>query len=138
MATRNNRTQSTDTAVTQPSPGKEGRSSSPSLNRVSLIGRVATEPRLRYTPNGIAVTSFRLATNGTEAVQFHTIIAWRGLADIAAQYLSKGRLVYVGGRLKGRTWQAEDGSSRYALEIVAEEIKFLTAKPAGVAPAAAA
>ena len=138
MATRNNRTQSTDTVVTQSSPGKEGWNSSPSLNRVSLIGRVATEPRLRYTPNGIPVTSFRLATNGTEAVQFHTIIAWREVADIAAQYLSKGRLVYVGGRLKGRTWQAEDGSPRYALEIVAEEIKFLTSKPAGIAPAAAA
>jgi single-strand DNA-binding protein len=138
MATKTNRTKSAETAVTESSPRKEVRRRGPSLNRVSLIGRVATEPQLRYTPNGIAVTSFRLATNGTEAVQFHTIIAWRGLAEIAAEYVSKGRLVYAGGRLKGRTWQTPDGTSRYALEIVADEIQFLTPKPAWLVPAAAA
>jgi single-strand DNA-binding protein len=138
MATKSKPSVAAGMATQDNAAQAERRQHGPSLNRVSLIGRVATEPRLRYTPNGIAVTSFRLATNGTEAVQFHTIIAWRGLADIAAQYLSKGRLVYVGGRLKGRTWQTQDGSPRYALEIVAEEIKFLTAKPAGIVPAAAA
>jgi len=137
MATKSNRTKSTETAVTESSPRQEVRHRGPSLNRVSLIGHVATEPQLRYTPNGTAVTSFRLATNGTEAVQFHTVIAWRGLAEIAAQYVSKGRLVYVGGRLQGRTWQTPEGVSRYALEIVAEEIKFLTPKPLA-APAVAA
>jgi single-strand DNA-binding protein len=84
------------------------------------------------------VTSFRLATNGTEAVQFHTIIAWRGLAEIAAEHLSKGRLVRVSGRLTSRSWTAQDGAGRWALEIIAEDVQFLTPKPAAAAPAAEA
>jgi single-strand DNA-binding protein len=84
------------------------------------------------------VTRFRIANSGTDEVQFHTIVAWRRLAEIAAEHLSKGRLVYVGGRLSSRQWTAEDGVSRYVLEIVADEIQFLSPKPAGRALAAAA
>lgn len=138
MATKTTRTDSTETPVTEATPNNGARRRGPSLNQVSLIGRVATDPVLRYTPNGIAVTSFRLANNGSYDVQFRTIVAWRGLAEIAAQYLSKGRLVYIGGRLQGRSWTAQDGTGRYALEIVANEIQFLTAKAAGSPPAAAA
>ena len=81
--------------------------------------------------------NFRIANNGTDAVQFHNVIAWRGLAEIAAEHLSKGRLVYLAGRLHSRTWTALDGTSRYALEIIADNIQFLTPKPYA-APASAA
>lgn len=118
---------------TAPAPRRRG----PSLNRVTLIGRLTADPQLRFTPNGIAVTSFRLANNGTDEVQFHNIVAWRGLAEIAAEHLSKGRLVYVGGRLHSRSWTTADGTPRYVLEIIADDIQFLTPKPAA-APAAAA
>jgi len=95
------------------------------------IGRVATDPVLRYSPKGVAVTKFRLANNGTYEVQFHTIVAWRGLAEIAAKYLSKGRLVYISGRLSSRSWTGQDGAKRWAPEIIAEDIQFLSAKAAG-------
>ena len=113
------------TPDTAPAPRRRG----PSLNRVSLIGRLTKDPQLRYTPNGTAVASFRIVNNGTDELQFHNIIAWRGLAQIAAEHLSKGRLVYVGGRLHSRTRTGKDGVSRWELEIIADEIQFLTPKP---------
>ena len=73
MATKTTRTDTTETSVTEATAEKGARRRGPSLNRVSLIGRVATDPVLRYTPNGVAVTNFRLANNGTYAVQFHRI-----------------------------------------------------------------
>ena len=117
-----------------PAPRRRG----PSLNRVSLIGRLTADPKLRHTSNGTAVTSFRIANNGTDGVQFHNIVAWRGLAQIAAEHLSKGRLVYLSGRLHNRTWTAVDGTPRYALEILADNIQFLTPKPATTRSAVAA
>jgi single-strand DNA-binding protein len=123
----------TATPDTAPAPRRRG----PSLNRVSLIGRLTADPKLRYTSNGTAVVNFRIANNGTDAVQFHNVIARRGLAEIAAEHLSKGRLVYLAGRLHSRTWTALDGTSRYALEIIADNIQFLTPKPYA-APASAA
>jgi single-stranded DNA-binding protein len=95
MATKTTRTDTTETSVTEAAPDKAAKRRGPTLNRVSMIGRIATEPVLRYTSNGVAVSNFRLANNGTYEVQFHRIVAWRGLAEIAARYLSKGRLVYV-------------------------------------------
>jgi single-strand DNA-binding protein len=94
-------------------------------------------PQLRYTPNGTAVASFRIVNNATDELQFHNIIAWRGVAEIAAEHLSKGRLVYVGGRLHSRSWTGRNGVSCWELEIIADEILFLTPKP-HAAPAAAA
>lgn len=138
MATKTTRADTTATPVTEATPEKGARRRGPSLNRVSLIGRIATDPVLRHTPNGIAVTNFRLANNGTYEVQFHRIAAWRGLAEIAAKYLSKGRLVYVSGRLSSRTWTGRDGAQRWELEIIAEDIQFLSAKAAGYPPAAVA
>jgi single-strand DNA-binding protein len=70
--------------------------------------------------------------------RLHIIVVWRKLAEITAQFLTKGRLVYIGGSFKSRTWTASDGTSRYAQEIVADDIQFLSAKPAGVAPQASA
>lgn len=138
MATKTTRTDTTETSVTEATPDKAAKRRGPSLNRVSMIGRVATDPVLRNTPNGVAVTNFRLANNGTYDVQFHRIVAWRGLAEIAAKYLSKGRLVYISGRLGSRTWTGQDGVERWELEITAQDIQFLSAKAAGYPPAAVA
>lgn len=85
------------------------------MNRVSFIGRLTADPTLRYMPNGPAVASFRIANNGTYEVQYHHIIAWRGLTEIAAQHLTKGRLVYLSGRLHSRSWTGKDGRGSWAL-----------------------
>jgi len=106
------------------------------LNRVILIGRLANDPELKYTPSGIAVTSFRLAVNrpmSAEAKQngqekqadFFNIAAWRQSAEFAAQWLSKGRLVAVEGRLQVREYVTQDGQKRRDYEIVAENLKSL-------------
>jgi single-strand DNA-binding protein len=112
----------TATPDTAPAPRRRG----PSLNRVSMIGRLTADPKLRYTSNGTAVASFRLANNGTYEVQYLDCIAWRGLAEIVAQHLTKGRLVYLSGRLHSRSWTGRDGLVRWALEIIADDIQFLT------------
>jgi single-strand DNA-binding protein len=136
MATKVTAPDAADNAATPdtaPAPRRRG----PSLNRVSLIGRLTADPKLRYTPNGTAVASFRIANNGTYETQFHDIVAWRGLAEIAAEHLSKGRLVYLSGRLNSRSWTGRDGLERWALQIIADDIQFLTPKPAAPAVAAA-
>jgi single-strand DNA-binding protein len=135
MATRDTAPDAATAATTDtpPAPRRRG----PSLNRVSLIGRLTKDPQLRYTSNGTAVASFRIANNGTYETQFHDIVAWRGLAEIAAEHLSKGRLVYLSGRLGSRTWTGRDGLKRWALQITADDIQFLTPKPY-TAPAAEA
>ncbi|HVK04722.1 MAG TPA: single-stranded DNA-binding protein [Armatimonadaceae bacterium] len=106
------------------------------LNRVVLIGRLATEPELKYTPSGIAVTQFRLAVGrplsaearaqGNEPqADFIDIVAWRQNAEYAANYLSKGRLVAVEGRLQIREYVDREGQRRRAAEIVSDNIKGL-------------
>jgi single-strand DNA-binding protein len=71
-----------------------------------------------------------------QRTQYYTVTAWRRLAEVSAEYLAKGRLIYIGGRLKGRTWTGRDGVARYELEIVASEIQFLSPKPAPMGAAA--
>src|SRR6202011_196593 len=110
MATKD--TAPTAATAATPDTAPAARRRGPSLNRVSLIGRLTADPQLRYTTNGTAVASFRIANNGTYEVQYHSIVAWRGLAEIAAEHLSKGRLVYIGGRLLRRTPAPLDGSRR--------------------------
>lgn len=103
------------------------------LNKVILIGRLATEPELRYTPSGVAVTSFRLAVNrpvarneaGEQEADFIDIVAWRQSAEFAANYLNKGRLVAVDGRLQIRNWVAQDGTKRRNAEVVAFDLRSL-------------
>lgn len=95
MATRTKRTDSSTVAIEDTPSQPERRQQGPSLNRVSLIGRLTADPQLRYTSNGTAVTNFRIANNGTDGVQFHTVMVWRRLAEIAAEYLAKGRLVFL-------------------------------------------
>jgi single-strand DNA-binding protein len=111
-------------------------------NRIILIGRLATDPELKYTPSGIAVTQFRLAVNrplsadaraqGTqEQADFIDIAAWRQSAEYAAQYLAKGRLVLVEGRLQIRTYTDKEGQNRKAAEVVADNVKNLERRAEG-------
>lgn len=101
------------------------------LNRVVLIGRLANDPELKYTPSGIAVANFTLAVNrvpnaqGEREADFVPIVVWRQSAEFAANYLTKGRLVAVDGRLQIRSWVAQDGSRRKQAEVVAENLKSL-------------
>jgi single-strand DNA-binding protein len=136
MATKGKRSVTTEVATNNIASTTDKRPHGPSLNRVSLIGRLTANPKFRYTPNGIAVANFRIANNGTDEVQVDSVVVWRKLAEITAEHLSKGRLVYIGGRLNSRSWTAQDGTERYALDIVADDILFLTPKPAAAALAA--
>jgi len=103
------------------------------LNKVILIGRLATDPELKYTASGIAVTSFRIAVDrrmspnaaGEKETDFIDIVAWRQSAEFAANYLTKGRLVAVDGRLQVRPWVAQDGTKRRSVEVVAYDIRSL-------------
>jgi len=108
-----------------------------SLNRAQIIGNLTRDPELRYTPNGQGVASFSIATNrswqnadGTkqDAVEYHDIVAWGKLGEIAAQILTKGKQAYVEGRLQTRSWEAQDGSKRQKTEIVAENLIALGSK----------
>jgi single-strand DNA-binding protein len=104
------------------------------LNKIMVIGHLGTDPEMRYTPNGYPVTSFRLATSRSytpqdgerrEETEWFTVKAWNQLGERANQYLSKGRQVYVEGRLQSHTYQGNDGQTRFANEIVASEVIFL-------------
>ena len=103
------------------------------LNKVFLLGRVATDPEMKTIPSGTQVCSFRLATNRIwtdsngqkkEKAEYHTIILWRRLAEIASQFLTKGSLVLIEGRLQTRTWQDPSGAPRSRTEIVAERMQL--------------
>ena len=102
------------------------------LNRAILIGRLAVDPRLSYTQNGVAVTTFRIAVDrpfknqqGERETDFFTVVTWRKLAEVCAHNLGKGRLVAVEGRLQSRSFTARDGSTRWATEVVADSVRFL-------------
>ncbi len=103
------------------------------VNIVILVGRLTDNPESRTTPGGQQVCSFRMATNRTwtdrqgtkqERVEYHTVIAWRRLAEIASQYLTKGGLVFVEGHLQTRSWQGTDGSKKYRTEIIADRLQL--------------
>ncbi len=104
------------------------------LNKVLLIGRLAADPESRTTPNGQTVVTLRVATNRVwnnratgekqEQVEFHTVIAWGGLADISSRYLRKGQMAFFEGRLQTRSWQGQDGVKRYRTEIIAENLQL--------------
>lgn len=98
------------------------------LNRVILIGRLTRDPELRYTPNGTAVATFTLAINrkfNKEETDFIDIVAWRGLAENCANYLGKGRMAAVEGRLQVRTYENKEGQKRKITEVVADDVRFL-------------
>lgn len=111
-----------------------------SLNRVQLIGNLTRDPELRYTPQGTAVCTLGIATNRTwttdtgekkEDTEFHKIVAWNKLAELCSQLLTKGRKIYVEGRIANRTWTGQDGAPRNTTEIVIEDMIILDSKKAG-------
>ncbi|MDQ3185444.1 MAG: single-stranded DNA-binding protein [Pseudomonadota bacterium] len=109
-----------------------------SVNKVILIGNLGKDPETRYMPNGDAVTNITLATteawkdkNGEkqEKTEWHRVTFYRKLAEIAGEYLKKGRPVYVEGRLETRKWTDKAGAERYTTEIIASDMKMLGSKP---------
>ncbi len=103
------------------------------LNKVFLIGNMTRDPELRNLPSGAAVASFGVATNRVwknqqgekqEEVQFHNVVVFGRQAEIVNQYLSKGSLIFIEGRIQTRSWDCKDGSKQYRTEIVAERIQF--------------
>ena len=108
------------------------------LNKVMIIGRLTRDPEMRTTPSGVNVCQIGLATNfvytsqqtgqKVEQVEYHNVVLWRKLADIAGQYLKKGSQVYVEGRIQTRKWTDQSGQEKYTTEIVASEMKMLDSK----------
>ncbi|KKU25230.1 MAG: Single-stranded DNA-binding protein [Candidatus Woesebacteria bacterium GW2011_GWC2_47_16] len=108
-----------------------------SLNKVTLIGNLTRDPELRYTPQGTAVCTFGVATNRQwttdagekkEDAEFHRVVAWNKLAEICSQLLTKGRKVYVEGRLQTRSWTGQDGNQRTSTEIVISDMIILDSR----------
>lgn len=108
-----------------------------SLNKVMLIGNLTRDPETRYTGNGTAVATFGLATNKSwkdtdgnaqESTQFHNIVAWNKMAEICQQILAKGMKVYVEGELNTRSWEGEDGQTKYKTEIRVSDMILLDSK----------
>lgn len=105
------------------------------LNKVMIIGRLTRDPELRSTPSGVNVCQLSVATSyaynnqqtgqKVEQTEFHNVVLWRKLADIAAQYLKKGTQVYLEGRLQTRSWDAQDGQKKYRTEIIADNMIML-------------
>jgi single-strand DNA-binding protein len=117
-----------------------------SLNKVQLIGNLGGDPEVRNMSNGDPVCNFTIATTERwkdkntgerkEATEWHRIVLWRRLAEIAGQYLRKGAPVYIEGQLRTRKWQDKDGRDCYTTEIVASEMKMLGGRPEGGAQSA--
>jgi single-strand DNA-binding protein len=124
------------------------------VNKVILIGNLGADPEVRHLQNGASVANFRIATSETfkdrqtgerrEQTEWHNVVAWRGLAEIAEKYLRKGSKVYVEGKLRTRNWQDKDGNQRYTTEVQADEMTLLDrptgdrgGEPAAPRPAAA-
>ena len=104
------------------------------LNKVMLIGRLGADPELRHTDDGTPVATFRMVTSEIykdksgqkqEKSEWHSIVAWRKLAEIVGEYIKKGRLVYVDGKIQSREWADKEGNKRKAYEIVASDIKMM-------------
>ena len=106
------------------------------INKVILVGHLGKDPEIRHLEGNITVTSFPLATSETynkdgrkvEQTEWHNIVMWRGLAEMAAKYLQKGKLVYIEGKLRTRTYEDKEGVRRYTTEIVAENFTLLGRK----------
>ncbi len=105
------------------------------VNKAVLIGNLGKDPEMRYTPNGVPVCSFPMATSDTykdrnsgeriTQTEWHNIVIWRGMAETAEKYLSKGSQVYIEGKIKTRSWEDQQGQKRYTTEIVADVMQLL-------------
>ncbi len=111
-----------------------------SLNRAQLIGNLTRDPELRYTPSGAAVCSFSIATNRSwttdsgekkDDTEFHRIVAWNKLAEICSQFLTKGKKVFVEGRLSTRSWTAQDGTQKQTTEVIISDMILLDRRVEG-------
>lgn len=115
-----------------------------SLNKAILIGRLGRDPEVRYMPNGEAVCNFSIATSETwkdqhgqkqERTEWHAVTLYRRMAEVAGQYLKKGSLVYIEGRIQSRKYTGKDGIERTAYEIICHEMKMLGGNEAHMQPA---
>lgn len=112
-----------------------------SINKVILIGNLGRDPEVRYTPNGAAICNVTIATSRNwkdknsgermEETEWHRVVFYDRLAEIAGEYLKKGRPVYVEGRLKTRKWQDKDGVEKYTTEIIADQLQMLGGREEG-------
>ena len=112
-----------------------------SINKVILIGNLGRDPEVRYTPNGAAICNVTIATSRNwkdknsgermEETEWHRVVFYDRLAEIAGEYLKKGRPVYVEGRLKTRKWQDKDGVDKYTTEIIADQMQMLGGRDGG-------
>lgn len=106
------------------------------INKVILVGHLGKDPEVRYLDGGVSVASFPLATTETfnkdgrkvEQTEWHNIVLWRSLADVAAKFLTKGKLVYIEGKLRTRSFEDKEGVKKYTTEIVAENFTMLGRK----------
>ncbi len=110
------------------------------VNKVILIGNLGADPEIRHTASNVAVTTLRLATterykdrNGErqERTEWHNVVMWRGLAEIAERYLRKGSTIYVEGRLETRSWDDKSGQKRYTTEVIATDMTMLDSRGEG-------
>ena len=110
------------------------------LNKAILIGNLGKDPEMRYTPGGLGIANFNIATSETwnnkegakeTRTEWHRIVAFGKLAEICGEYLSKGKQVYIEGRIQTRDWEDKDGNKRYTTEIVANQMLMLGSRDAG-------
>jgi single-strand DNA-binding protein len=110
------------------------------INKVILIGNLGKDPELRYTPGGQAVASFSLATSEKwrdkdgvmqDKTEWHNIVVWGRQAEVAKEYLAKGKQVYIEGRIQTRSWEDKEGNKRYTTEIVGQRMQFLGTRDSG-------
>ena len=110
------------------------------VNKVILIGNLGADPEVKYLDSGVAVANFSLATTESyknkegervSQTEWHNIVLWRGLAEVAEKYLKKGNSVYIEGKIRNRNWEDKDGNTRYTTEILADNMTMLGKKDAG-------
>lgn len=114
------------------------------LNKVILIGNVGADPEIRTTESGIKVATIRLATtersrdkdgNATSHTEWHNVVLWRSLAEVADRYVRKGTQLYIEGRIRTREWSTREGEKRYSVEVMCDDMKMLGGRKENSAPA---
>ena len=110
------------------------------VNKAILVGNLGKDPEIRTLDNGVKVATFSIATTESykdregkrvDSTEWHNVVLWRGLAEVAEKYLKKGNSIYVEGRIKTRSWDDKDGNKRYTTEIVGDNMTMLGGKPGG-------
>jgi single-strand DNA-binding protein len=110
------------------------------INKVILIGNLGKDPEVKYLEGGVAVAKFSLATsetirdrngNKTEQTEWHNIVLWRGLAEVAEKFLKKGSTVYIEGKIRSRSWEDKEGTKKYITEIVGDNLTLLNKREEG-------